>query len=217
MNVSALSGLVSLETLDVANNQITDVLPLAGLTNLTQLNLTGNTGITNPEVLFRLKQGGTTITGVTVPDAVVFRDTALEEAVRKALRLAEHLPILPTNMQTLTTLTVSRKSVTDLTGLEEATGLTRLTLSYNAITNVSPLSGLTSLERLDLRNNQITDVLPLAGLTNLTSLTLTGNTVSNPGVLFRLKQGGTTITGVTIPDAVVLHGCGVRDGCPKVR
>ena len=203
VNVSALSGLVSLETLDVANNQITDVLPLAGLTNLTQLNLTGNTGITNPEVLFRLKQGGTTITGVTVPDAVVFRDTALEEAVRKALRLAEHLPILPTNMQTLTTLTVSRKGVTDLTGLQEATGLTRLTLSYNAITNVSPLSGLTSLERLDLRNNQITDVLPLAGLTNLTSLTLTGNTVSNPGVLFRLKQGGTTITGVTIPDAVV--------------
>ena len=203
VDVSPLSALTGLTELDLQNNQITDVLPLASLTGLTQLNLSGNTGITNPEVLFRLKQGNTTITGVTVPDSVRFPDTALEEAVRNALRLSEHLPILPTNMQTLTTLTVSRKGVTDLTGLQEATQLTRLTLSDNTIAILTPLSALTNLTTLDLRNNQITDVLPLAGLTNLTRLSLDGNTgITNPGVLYRLKQGGTTITGVTIPDAV---------------
>ena len=204
IDVSPLSELTRLTDLDLRNNQITDVLPLAGLTNLQNLNLTDNAGITNPEVLFRLKQGSTTITGVTVPDSVVFNDTALEEAVRRALRLSAHLPILPTDMQQrLTTLTVSRKDVTDLTGLQEATGLTRLTLSYNTIAILTPLSALTNLTTLDLRNNQITDVLPLAGLTTLTRLSLDGNPISNPGVLFRLKQGGTTITGVTIPDAVV--------------
>ena len=203
IDVSPLSALTNLTDLDLRDNQITDVLPLASLTGLTDLDLTGNTGITNPEVLFRLKQAGTRITGVEVPDAVVFNDTALEEAVRGALRLSEHLPILPADMQTLTTLTVSRKGVTDLTGLQEATQLTRLTLSDNTIAILTPLSALTNLMTLDLRNNQITDVLPLAELTNLTSLTLTGNPVSNPGVLFRLKQGGTRITGVTIPDAVV--------------
>ena len=195
----------TLSSLDLANNQITDVLPLAGLTNLTTLNLTSNTGITNPEVLFRLKQGGTNIIGVTVPDAVRFTDTNLEAAVRSALRLSADILILPTNMQTLTTLTVSRKAITDLTGLQEATGLTRLTLSNNAITNVSPLQSLVNLEQLYLQNNLITDVLPLAGLTNLTTLVLTGNAVSNPGVLYRLKQGGTRITGVTIPDAVAFR------------
>ena len=202
VDVSPLSDLTSLTDLDLRNNQIIDVLPLAGLTRLTDLDLTNNAGITNPEVLFRLKQGGTRITGVEVPDFVVFNDTALEEAVRRALRLSAHLSILPTDMQTLRMLTVSRKGVTDITGLETATELTRLTLSYNAITDVSPLQPLKNLTTLDLRNNAITDVLPLAELTNLTSLTLTGNPVSNPGVLFRLKQGGTRITGVTIPDAV---------------
>ena len=193
----------ALTDLDLSNNQITDVSPLGGLSSLTTLDLSGNTGITNPETLYKLKQGGTTITGVDVPDAVAFGDTNLEAAVKKALRLAEHLPILPTNMQTLTALTVSRKAITDLTGLQEATGLTRLTLSYNAIVDVSPLQSLVNLEQLYLQNNQITDVLPLAGLTNLTTLVLIGNAVSNPGVLYRLKQGGTQITGVTIPDAVV--------------
>ena len=201
--LTPLKDLSSLTMLNLSNNAITDVLPLAGLTRLTDLDLTGNTGITNPEVLFRLQEGGTTITGVEVPDFVAFSDTALEAAVRNALRLSEHLPILPTNMQQrLTTLTVSRKGVTELTGLQAATGLTRLTLSYNAITDVSPLRPLEKLTTLDLRNNEITDVLPLAELTTLTSLTLTGNPVSNPGVLFGLKQGGTRITGVTIPDAV---------------
>ena len=203
VDVSPLSGLTGLTDLDLRNNLITDVLPLASLTGLTDLDLSDNTGITNPEVLFRLKAGGTRIIGVTVPDAVAFADAKLETTVRSALRLAAHLPILPENMQTLTTLTVSRKGITDLTGLQEATGLTRLTLSNNAITDVSPLSSLTSLAQLYLQNNQITDVLPLAGLTNLTILVLTGNPVSNPGVLYRLKQGGTRITGVTIPDAVV--------------
>ena len=205
VTLTPLSVLMSLTSLNLRNNLITDVLPLAGLTRLTQLDLTGNTGITNPGVLFRLKQGGTNIIGVTVTDAVFFADTNLEAAVRSALRLSADILILPTNMQTLTTLTVSRKAITDLTGLQEATGLTRLTLSNNAITNVSPLQSLVNLEQLYLQNNQITDVLPLAGLTNLTTLVLTGNAVSNPGVLYRLKQGGTRITGVTIPDAVAFR------------
>ena len=203
VDVSLLSSLTDLTELDLKNNQITDVLPLAGLRALTELSLDGNTGITNPEVLYKLEQGGTAITGVTIPDVVAFEDDNLEAAVKRALKIAAHLPILLTEIPTLPALTVSRKGITDLTGLETATGLTSLTLSNNEITDVFVLKDLTRLERLDLRNNQITDVLPLVGLMNLTSLTLTGNPVLNPGVLFRLKQSGTTITGVTIPDAVV--------------
>ena len=128
-------------------------------------------------------------------------------------------------MEGITTLTASNRSIDDLTGLETATGLTDLTLSNNniddlelleeltsltdlnlsdnLIVDVSPLEELTSLERLDLSNNQITDVAPLASLTNLTRLTLTGNSgITNPGALYQLDQGGTTIIGVTVPSAV---------------
>ena len=180
-SVSPLSGLTSLTELDLRNNQITDVSPLSGLNSLTMLKLSGNTGITNPEVLYKLRQGGTTITGVTIPDVVAFADTALETAVKSALNLQTSDAIFPNVLANLTTLSALNLSIADLTGLEGAMGLTTLTLS----------------------NNRIVDVLPLAGLIGLTELDLTGNPVSNPSVLFPLKQGGTTITGVTIPDTVV--------------
>ena len=178
-DVSSLAGLTSLRTLDLSNNQIMDVMPLAGLTGLTRLDLTGNSGITNPEVLYKLKQDGTTITGIDIPEAVVFGDDNLEAAVKKALRIAETDPILESTLLTLERLTVTRKEIADLTGLEQATALTRLDLGDNAIVDLGPLSGLTNLTSLDLADNQIVDVFPLRNLTNLTSLDLDGNQIEN--------------------------------------
>ena len=96
-----------LETLNLRDNEVTDVLPLVTLTGLTRLVLDGNP-VENPEVLFRLKQGGTRITGVEVPNSVFFADMALEAAVRSALRLSAHSPITAAAMATLTRL-YSRK------------------------------------------------------------------------------------------------------------
>ena len=223
-DILPLEDLTNLTTLELQKNQITDVLPLAGLTNLKTLDLTGNTGITNAELLFRLKQRGTTITGVDVPDSVFFPDANLEDAVRSALNLQTNQPILPTPLAGLTTLNAGGRSITDLTGLEGATGLTTIDLTpndisdvsplsgltqleslgmgFNNIVDVSPLSGLTSLTYLDLRNNEITDVSPLAALENLTRLRLDNNPIRNPAVLYSLQQGGTTIEGVTAPASV---------------
>ena len=78
--------------------------PLADLTNLETLDLTGNTSITNAAVLFRLKQAGTEIKGVTVPDAVFFADANLEAAVQSALSLQANQPILPTAFAALTNI-----------------------------------------------------------------------------------------------------------------
>ena len=201
VDLEPLSDLTSLERLDLSNNQITDVLPLAGLTNLTVLNLTGNPGITNLGVLYKLdQQSTTTIIGVDIPEAVAFTDDALEAAVKSALRprVADEDPISPTAILTLTRLTATRKEITSLTGLEDATALERLDVGQNLIMDLTPLAGLTSslenldvadnqitavsalsglsrLERLDLRNNSVTDVAPLMDLTNLRYIYLKGN------------------------------------------
>ena len=177
VDLEPLSGLTSLERLDLRNNQITDVLPLAGLTNLTLLNLTGNTGITNLGVLYKLaQQSTTTIIGVDIPDAVAFTDDNLEAAVKKALKIADADPVLPSDIAKLTRLIATRKQITSLTGLEDATALERLDVGQNAITDLTPLSGLTSsLENLDVANNQIADVEPLRGLTSLERLDLRNN------------------------------------------
>ena len=116
-----------------------------------------------------------------MPNTVVFRDNALAAAVRKALDLADTEPILPDALATLAMLDASSYGISDLRGIEAM-----------------------HLETLYLRNNEITDVLPLAGLTRLTRLALDSNPVENGDVLFRLKQAGTRITGVVVPDAVFL-------------
>ena len=221
-NVSALSGLSSLTTLDLRDNDVGDVTPLSGLTTLKYLYVRGNDNLENVKQLVKLE--GTRI-DIKLPVPVQIPDTNLAAALRTQIGLPTDDPIFPGDMEGITTLTASNRSIDDLTGLETATGLTDLTLSNNniddlelleeltsltdlnlsdnLIVDVSPLEELTSLERLDLSNNQITDVAPLASLTNLTRLTLTGNSgITNPGALYQLDQGGTTIIGVTVPSAV---------------
>ncbi len=188
VNLSNLSVLSVLTDLNLSNNSITNVTALSGLTNLTLLNLTGNSGITNPGALYGLKQSGTTIIGVDVPDAVEFTDTNLASAVRIALRIATVDPILEDALATLTGLTATRKSIVNLTGLEQATGLTTLDLGDNAIVNLNPLLSLTTLTTLDLADNEIENVSALQNLTNLESLDLDGNEIENVSALSSLSR-----------------------------
>ena len=86
----------------------------------------------------------------------------------------------------LTSLKLSRNSITDLSSLSGLTALTNLDLSGNSITDISTLSSLTALTHLDLANNQITDLSSLSGLTALTHLSLASNKLAdtvthNPG------------------------------------
>ena len=183
-----MSGLTNLTELNLRDNQIADVSPLVSLTSLTTLNLTDNTGITNAAVLYSLQQGGTTITGVTVPASVTIPDAALATVIRNALSLTVDAPIPSDRLAALTRLTASNQGIADLTGLENAVSLTSLTLS----------------------NNQIIDVSPLADLTNLRTLNLTGNPISNPEVLISLQQSGTRIIGITVPHEVIFPDAGLE-------
>ena len=195
-SLSSLSGLSTLTDLELSGNHITDVLSLQGLSNLRRLDLSGNTGLTQEKaaVLYKLDQGGTTITlpqGITLPtatDIVVFNNAALESAVRSALRIATGYPILTSKITELTSLTATRKAIDDLTGLEQATGLTRLDLGDNEIVTLGPLSGLTSLTNLDLADNQIEVLSPLSGLSYLESLDLDDNEIEDVSALSNLTN-----------------------------
>ena len=192
VSLSSLSGLSSLTDLDLSDNQITNVLPLRDFSSLTDLYLSGNPDITNAEVLYKLEQGGTKIilpTGITIPtNVVVFTNTDLEDAVRSALRISTGYPISSNEITNLTSLTVTRKEIADLTGLEEATALTRLDLGDNAIVTLGPLSRLTSLTSLDLADNQIVTLTPLSGLSSLESLDLADNQIQNGFSTLQLKE-----------------------------
>ena len=230
-NVSDLSDLTALKQLDLRNNNVGNVTPLSTMTHLRYLYLDGNDNLSNLKQLLKLTR--TTI-DIDLPELVVFAEMIVEFAVRSALgfRLADL--ITHEDMLRLTTLSFTFSTTTDLTGLEAATNLELLKLVNNNIVNLNPLSGLEKLEwlelannqivnlsllsglsnlrELDLSNNAITDVSPLSESTNLNLLDLTGNTgITNPGVLYKLKQNGMTITGVDVPDVVVFENTNLEN------
>ena len=156
--------------------------------------------------------GGGEETQVTIPDA------NLRAAITARLGKANGTSITRAEMATLTGLTAPKKDISDLTGLEFATGLTSLDLSNNEISDISvltnltnltwlnlsvniivditSLSGLTNLTSLDLSHNIISDITPLSGLTNLTSLNLSVNTITDISPL----SGLTKLTSLRLHD-----------------
>ena len=81
---------------------------------------------------------------VSAQTTVNFPDSNLAAAVRTALGLAEGADIPRTSLQELTVLYAASAAITDLTGLEEASGLRTLTLSENQIRDITPLRDLTA-------------------------------------------------------------------------
>ena len=112
---------------------------------------------------------------------VNFPDAKLAAAIRTTLGLAEGADIPQTDLETMTQLDVEDKGITDLTGLEHATGLTSLILSDNSIDDFSPLSSLINLStRLHLANTTFSsaDFDVLLPLVNLVGLRLDGNEIT---------------------------------------
>ena len=150
--------------------------------------------------------GGTGSTGIVdIPDA------NLRAVIETALRKARGAPITRAEMATLTNLEARNSDISDLTGLEFATGLTSLYLgaesvSYgdgwinsNEISNLSALSGMTNLTRLSLIKSQISDVSALSNLTRLEILDLRTNIISDISAL----SGMTNLTGLWLDNNVI--------------
>ncbi|MGN0670869.1 MAG: leucine-rich repeat domain-containing protein [Oscillospiraceae bacterium] len=151
-NVSPLAGFTNLTGLWLDYNQIDDITPLSRLTNLKYLGLHNNkisdisplSGITN---LTSLGLGYNQISDISP--------------------LAGH--------KNLTSLGLERNQISDIIALSGLTNLTDLRLRENQISDISPLSGLTNLTCLQLDGNQISDISPLEGLTKLEVLGLMSN------------------------------------------
>ena len=149
-----LAGLTQLEELDLWVNSVSDISPLAGLTNLTHLGLVGN-NISDISVL----AGLTNLTGLWVDD----------------------------------------NPISDFSPLAGLTQLTRLGLDSTSISDLSPLTGLTSLTWMRAGWNNITDISPLVANTELGSgdeVDIRGNSLSYASIhthIPALQNRGVTV------------------------
>ena len=148
-NVSPLAGLTNLETLNLTFTGVSDVSPLASLTNLETLEL-----------------NVTAVSDVS-PLASLTNLTWLELS---GTGVSDVSPLA--TLTNLETLRLDYTAVSDVSPLASLTNLVELNLYRTAVSDVSPLATLTNLERLELNGTAVSDISPLASLTNLERLNL---------------------------------------------
>ena len=177
-NVSDLTGLqyatgVRSMLFGHFSNTITDLSPLADLTQLERLTVFHTGGLTDISPLKKL----TALTELTI-----------QKLRPSATASFSDISVLASLTQ-LKILFLNYNEIVDLSPLRALTTLTNLTLTGNKIVDISPLVGLTALVQLHLASNKIRDISPLRGLTDLEELYLSANTeLSDISPLMRLKK-----------------------------
>lgn len=154
-DLSPLAGLSQLRTLSIPGAQVSDLGPLAGLPHLEFLRLDDN-----PIASFAPLAGA--------PLRQIEADRIPAAAIAGLGQIG-----------TLTLLSLADCGLADIGELAPLVGLMWLGLDDNHITDLSPLAGFTALKTLQAANNKIADVSPLAGLPALRALHLRDNLVSD--------------------------------------
>ena len=201
-DISALSGLTKLTTLNLGGNSITDISALSGLTKLTTLYLYDN-----------YIRDISALSGLTKLTHLVLRYNSISDI--SAL----------SGLTKLTTLDLegTYSSLSNISALSGLTKLTHLYLGFSVSGSASHTSGTTFGDRAHyqafsqryssraalegqvvdcgplgilIAHNNISDISALSGLTELTKLDLSGNPLSYPSLYTHipaLKARGVTV------------------------
>ena len=201
-DLTGLQFATNLIRLNLRDNQISDLSPLAGLINLRELRLDHNftgisdlsplAGLINLEILdFSFDTVSDLsllpLAGMTRLKYLHFTDCNVSDLSPLAgLVNLESLGFNRNNVSDLSPLAglVNLKfigtwghAISDLSALAGLTKLEEINFCGGNISDISPLAGLTGLKELYLRSEKISDISPLAGLTGLTRMNLEGNNI----------------------------------------
>ena len=186
-DISPLAGLTNLRSLDLNGNRIECIAPLAGLTNLVNLSIGGNlftdlaplAGLTNLE---HLSIGWSQVSDLT-PLARLTNLWGLHVGGHGITSVA---PLA--NLMNLTFLDVGSSQISDISPLAGLTRLEGLGIGFNLISDLSPVANMPHLDWLYAGNNNISDLSPLEGMSNITRLFLYTNQISDISPLASLTN-----------------------------
>ena len=154
--LTGLEAATNLTSLNLGGNSVSDISSIAGLTKLTRLTLWGNSISDISSV-----SGLTNLTSLSLWDNNVSDISAVA------------------GLTNLTGLHLGGNKVSDISPVAGLTRLTALHLPGNNISDASVVAGLTRLTYLNLSGTDITDLSFLSGLTNLKTLRLEYNSISD--------------------------------------
>jgi internalin A len=160
--ITSISGAQYLERITelyLGYNLVDDLSSLSGLTNLTRVILTSNSGFSD-------------LTPLSTLSDLYWLDLSYNA-------LSDITPL--STLTNLTYLDLEGTGLADISPLSTWINLDNLDLSYNNICDLRPLTGLSNLSGLSLIGNKITDIYPLImniGLGQGDTLFLTNNPLS---------------------------------------
>lgn len=165
-SLAGIESLPNLTVLNLENNAVQDVSPLAGMRKLRKLNLKNN-GLTDLE-----KANFGALAGVPLRQLSLDYNVVVTPSGQR-IWLAD-VSILG-SFTTLTELTLSENRVADISSLSTLVNLKTLVLETNQVQDISALRRMRYLKTLNLGSNDVTDLAPLADLHRLANLYLHGN------------------------------------------
>lgn len=167
-DLTGIEYCLSLTSLHLAGNEISDLTPLLKLANIEKPD--------TEEVGSQIKFADLSKNKITSPQGL----SALKklEYLQLADNQIEELAEL-SGLARLADLYLSNNKVKDLSPLAGLTKMTTLYLDGNQVTDLAPLAKMSRLASLELKGNQVSDLAPLASLTSLRYLSLAGNKVKN--------------------------------------
>lgn len=202
-DISPLAQLISLKSLEFTAENISDFSCLENLNNLVYLSMGCAKSIPylNLEKMHHLKTleiefcsdfnwGRVVLSDLAKLERLNIRGNGLSDIERlskiNCYNLKEfdcsfnHISEISClqDLSGLEVLKAFSNNISNILPLKNLKNLRLLSLGENNITNVESLTDLVDLEFLDLRSNQITNVTSLAGLTKLTDLVLVDNPIS---------------------------------------
>jgi serine/threonine protein kinase len=188
-DISPIANLTNLETITFQFGQIQDIGPIANLQNLKNLNLSVNpvqdytpiASLTNLESLTLEEM----VNGIDSLDFVSGL-TNLQDLLLWNSGITNIEPIR--NLDRLSYLRLSANNIEDISPISGKPNLECLYLQNNLITDISSLQNLPKLKTLSLADNLISDITPLLGFRSLTHLELQGNSIIDFSGIDQLTQ-----------------------------
>ena len=176
-DLAGLERAVGLKELDLGDNPLADLRPLASLPALESLNLDGSAlELSQLAPLGSLRR--LSIRRNLIEDLQALVPLAgLTELDVGDNRIEDLRPLA--GLTRLAVLRADRNRIAELWPLASLAGLEVLDLGANRVRDLQPLAGMERLRALRLAGNGLTEIHPLAGLRGLANLGLAGNSVED--------------------------------------
>ncbi|MEI9917346.1 MAG: leucine-rich repeat domain-containing protein [Bacteroidota bacterium] len=170
-NIEPLARLTNLQKLNISGTKISDLTPIRNLTELQEVDLSRSAVKDIAVLKYASKISKLNLENTGISDlSVVKKMTSLQVLNARGTKTNDLTGII--DLTTLTNVDVSKTQITSLAPFQNLTAIQVLDVSSNAISDLAPLTNLKALVELNIDSTNVINLIPLAQLGSLNILSM---------------------------------------------